>query len=137
MSYSPVRVSYRLLTIQTYTYDHPVGSYAKEYRTFNHHHAAHAATVASTQEVIERSRSRSPMYAGRHLYAHPAPVHVMAPPVHREVVEIKKVSGHVDYFVAELQAEVNELRARQRDYLALQEQFRFLNEDYNRVLVDK
>ena len=61
----------------------------------------------------------------------------MPPPIHREVVEIKKVSGHVDFFLAELQAEVNELRARQRDYLALQEQYRCLNEDFNRVLVDK
>lgn len=65
---------------------------------------------------------------------------MVAPPVmpaFREVVEIKKVSGHVDFFISELQAEVNELRARQRDYMALQEQYRCLTEDFNRVSVDK
>lgn len=47
-------------------------------------------------------------------------------PWHQEVTVIKKVSGHQDYFVSELQAEVNELRYRQGDILQLREQISHL-----------
>ena len=53
-------------------------------------------------------------------YAVPERVYVeQRTPWHQEVTVIKKVSQHQDYFVSELQAEVQELRHRQGDLLQL------------------
>ena len=53
------------------------------------------------------------------------------------VIERVLPSPHQDYFASELTQEVNELRGRQRDYGALQEQFRYLQEQYKTLHFEK
>jgi hypothetical protein len=60
------------------------------------------------------------------------------PPTHDPVVIQRVVqSPHQDYFASELTQEVNELRGRQRDYGALQEQFSYLQEQYKTLQYEK
>lgn len=59
-------------------------------------------------------------------------------PWHQEVVTVvKKVSQHQDYFVSELQAEVNELRHRQGDLLQLRNQISHLQSCFKDAQLDK
>ena len=88
-----------------------------------------------------RYRSRSPVqYAATRQYQYQSrlgvpPVREAGPgSVTKTVTTYKtKVDQHHEFFVSELQADINELRNRQRDFGALQEQFGYLQEQYKQV----
>ena len=61
----------------------------------------------------------------------------MPPPMLREVTVVKTFTHHQDAFLSDLQNEVNELRMQQKDYHALNEQYRFLQYQYKAMLADK
>ena len=58
-------------------------------------------------------------------------------PLHHEVVVVKNFTHHQDAFIHDLQNEVNELRMRQGDMIGLTEQFRYLQDQYKALQIDK
>lgn len=108
-----------------------------EFNRPSHFNTSYKQSVYLEKENADPRRSRSPIHYGStaaesHFMADQmrhsqyASRYVMHPPP--EPVHVQRVlpSPHQDYFVSELTQEVNELRGRQRDYAALQDQFRYL-----------
>jgi len=48
-----------------------------------------------------------------------------------------RLSQHQEFFISDLQNDINELRNRQRDFTALKEQYRYLEEQYKNVQIEK
>ena len=89
------------------------------------------STLTDSRYMLDQMRHSQ--YVSRYTLAHPPPLD----PVKMVAVGPPPVSRHQDFFVQELTAEVNELKSRQRDYHALQDQFRYLTEQYKQVQFEK